>query len=274
MKFSAADLQQIRADATFCSSLHYLEETTSTNAVLKQMALEGAGEGAVVLAARQTEGRGRLGRSFFSPEGGLYMSVLFRPTVSVQNPLMLTAAAAVAVSRAIEKVYSLETKIKWVNDIYVEGKKVCGILAEGQIDPQKPTEPAVILGIGINICAPKEGFPSEIADRAGALTKQFEPNLKQVSRLIGEMLNNLYEYYLQLDKKAFLNDYRERSMLTGRTVQYQKNGRTFTAEVVGIDDEARLVVLESGCETALFAGEVQLSILTERVNPNDDKRQG
>ncbi len=258
MKLSSAFLQQIRDDVAFCSSLHYLEETTSTNAVLKQMALEGMPEGAVVLAARQTEGRGRLGRSFFSPEGGLYMSVLFRPTASVQNPLMLTAAAAVAVSRAVDNVFSVESQIKWVNDIYVDGKKVCGILAEGQIDPNEPDRPAVVLGIGVNICAPKEGFPPEIADRAGALTDGDEPDCEQLARFVKEILNNLYVDYVRLEEKNFLSEYRNRSFLTGKTVQYQKNGRTRSAEVVGIDDEARLVVLEEGQETALFAGEVQL----------------
>ncbi|MBR7002868.1 MAG: biotin--[Neisseriaceae bacterium] len=174
MKFSEMMLKELENRFNFPVEIHYVDETTSTNTVLKQMAADGAKDGTVYLAARQTQGRGRMGRSFFSPDGGLYFSMLFRPKMNPATSLLLTVAAAVAVAEAMDEVFDTQSKIKWVNDVYVNGKKVCGILAESQLDPSKPTEQAVIVGIGINVCAPKDGFPTEIENRAGALCETNE----------------------------------------------------------------------------------------------------
>ena len=141
-------------------ALTALQSTDSTNTRIRVLAEDGAPEGTVVVAAAQTAGRGRSGKSFLSPAGtGLYMSILLRPALTMGDSLLITTAAAVAVSRAIERVAGCEAKIKWVNDVYVDEKKVCGILTEGALDLENGGLRYAILGIGINICPPDGGFP-------------------------------------------------------------------------------------------------------------------
>ena len=146
-----------------------LESTGSTNEALKREART-AGEWTVVIADSQTGGKGRMTRKFFSPKNcGIYMSVLLKPTLSVEKSVLITAAAAVAVSEAIEKLGHRETKIKWVNDVFICNKKVCGILTEGGINTETMGLDWAVLGIGINAYTPDGGFDDEIADIAGAV---------------------------------------------------------------------------------------------------------
>ena len=115
----------------------YFEELDSTNRYLKELAAKDARPGTVIIANRQSAGRGRLGRKFFSPgEKGIYMSILLRPDIPLERAVLITSMAAVAVARAIERVSGIEAKIKWVNDIFLKGKKVCGILTEAGIDAE------------------------------------------------------------------------------------------------------------------------------------------
>ena len=143
-----------------------LDETESTNAYLKQLALQGAEEYTAVLAARQSGGRGRLGRSFFSPEGGVYLSVLYRPKTAVEEISSFTVLAAVAVCRGIEKYCGLSCGIKWTNDVEYQGRKLCGILCESVF---RGSEPNVIVGVGLNVNT--KDFPEDIRDRAGSLAQ-------------------------------------------------------------------------------------------------------
>ena len=130
----------------------YFEELDSTNSYLKEMAAKGAQEGTIIIANRQSAGRGRLGRSFFSPEEkGIYMSILLRPDISLERAVLITSMAAVAVAEAIEQVSGIQTKIKWVNDIFLNKKKVCGILTEAGIDAETGTLEYAVLGIGVNV---------------------------------------------------------------------------------------------------------------------------
>ena len=141
----------------------------STNKTAKELAENGAKEGTVIVAKKQTGGRGRLGRSFYSPEGtGLYFSIILRPDFSPKENLLITPAAAVAVSTVIEALTDTKAQIKWVNDIFINGKKVCGILSEAKLNAKGTTE-YVILGIGVNLTTPKGGFPKDIELVAGAL---------------------------------------------------------------------------------------------------------
>ena len=140
-------------------TVQFREEVTSTNTLLRQQAEEGAPEGTVLVAARQTAGRGRRDRSFFSPaDTGLYLSILLRPKLAPQEALYLTTCAAAAVALALEE-FDLRPQIKWVNDLFLEGKKVCGILTEGAIDPETMGLRYAILGIGVNL------FPRKGASR-------------------------------------------------------------------------------------------------------------
>ena len=162
-----------------------LAETDSTNKQLKELWLAGrAGEGTAVLAERQTAGRGRLGRSFFSPEGGLYFSLLLRPRDLASDAGLITVSAAVALARACDRFLpegAAPTKIKWVNDLYRDGRKIAGILAEAV---SRGNESRVILGVGLNLTLPEGGFPAELREKAGALFTALAPEERENPNLL------------------------------------------------------------------------------------------
>lgn len=225
----------------------------STNRALKEQAAAGVSEGAVLLADRQTAGRGRMGRSFFSPAGcGLYFSVLLRPEKA--DPLKITVAAGVAVAEAVKEIFDLELKIKWVNDLYLRDRKVCGILAEGAV--KESGLEWCVLGIGVNVYTPQEGF-GELEQIAGALLPQETEDRRP--ELAAAILNRFFECYERLDDPAILTMYRERSYLQGRTVTAHRGDETFEGKVIGIGDGAELLLQkESGEVVALSSGEVRL----------------
>ena len=159
--------------------LYVLQRVTSTNTVLRQMAEEGAEDGSVLLADSQTAGRGRMDRRFYSPPGtGLYLSLLLRPRIPAADAVRITACAAVAAAEAIEEVSGRRTAVKWVNDILLDGRKVCGILTEGSVDPLTGLLRYAVVGIGVNITPPPDGFPPELRTVAGAVCERNEPGLR------------------------------------------------------------------------------------------------
>ena len=231
----------------------------STNAVVKELAERGGCQGMVVIAEEQTAGRGRLGRSFLSPKGdGLYMSVLLRPRFPAGESLSITTAAAAAVAQAIEDVTGRAAGIKWVNDIYLDGYKVCGILTEASVDFETQGLRYAVLGIGINVREPAGGFPQEIAEIAGALYRG-EPPLGLRNRLAAQVLNHFFAYYDELPQRTYLPEYRRRSLLTGMEIAFSEGGRRRTGVVLGVDEEARLLArLPDGSTAAFSAGEVDI----------------
>lgn len=237
--------------------MQYFIETydcvTSTNDIVKEKAKAGAPAGTVVLASTQTAGRGRMGRRFASPMGsGLYMSVLLRPSGSAADALTITTRAAVAVAKVIEKHTHRPAAIKWVNDVYQNGKKVCGILTEGQIGEGGGMEYAV-LGIGINLRAPDGGFPAELRDIAGAIFGADEAFDRDaiVYAILDEFFDGCADCY---------GEYTKRSMLTGKTVTVFRGGEPlYSAEVLGIDRDFSLrLCLQDGSKIALQSGEVSV----------------
>ena len=233
-----------------------LENTDSTNTCVRRLAEDGAPEGTVVVAAAQTAGRGRSGKSFLSPAGtGLYMSVLLRPQLAMGDALLITTAAAVAVAHAVERVAAVTAQIKWVNDVYVDGKKVCGILTEGALDLENGGLRYAILGIGINICPPAGGFPPELAPIAGALTETGGEALR--APLAAAVLDEFFVLYPHLTEKPFYDDYVSRSLLTGRQIEVLRGGMHLPATALGIDRDLHLRVrYADGSEENLAAGEV------------------
>lgn len=232
---------------------------TSTNTVMKELAGQGELEGKVLIAQEQTEGRGRLGRSFYSPPTGIYMSILLRPKMTIEDSLFVTTTAAVAVTKAIETIAKCEAKIKWVNDIFCNGKKVCGILTEAGIDFESGTLDYAVVGIGINVAYPKEGFPDELKEIA---TSIFDKNLYSAnarSQLVAEILNNFWEYYKNSTMKSCLDEYRKRSFLIGQEINVMLGDTTQKAIAIDIDDKARLVVkYPDGEIKTLHSGEVSI----------------
>lgn len=241
-------------------SVESYDVITSTNTVLKDRGRKGAPHGLVIAAAEQTAGRGRMGRSFFSPaDTGIYFSVLLRPSLIPQDCQLITTAAAVACARVLEKIAGEPAQIKWVNDIYIKGKKVCGILTEASISPNGGLDFAV-LGIGINIIPPKNNFPADITDKAGSILSNCTHDLR--GKIIGEILNEFFGLYETLESRAYFNEYRIRSLLDGKAVEVLRNDSILPATALFIDDELRLVVeFPDGTIEHLYTGDVSIKKL-------------
>ncbi len=213
----------------------------STNSEARRRAIAGAAEGTVVVAEEQTQGRGRRGKRFYSPAGtGIYFSIVLRPHIAVDKATYITAAAAVAAARAIEQVTQVPASIKWVNDIFCDGKKVAGILTEGFFDMETGTLDHAILGIGINIRNPYGGFPDDLASTAGAITEEAVGGLR--SELVAAFLREFWDLYLHLEERAYHAEYRERCFLIGQMVNIAHEGVRRRARAVDLTDEFRLVV--------------------------------
>ena len=232
----------------------------STNTALKAMADAGADAGLALIAAEQTAGRGRMGRSFFSPAGsGLYMSLLLRPAVPAAQAVRLTACAAAAAAEAIEELSGRSAGIKWVNDIYLDGKKVCGILTETRADGADSSLRYAVIGLGVNLREPEGGFPEELRPIAGAVFPGGDiPELR--CRLAAGILDRLADYAADPDDPAILEAYRRRSFLPGRQISIHVPGREpQSAEALGVNEDYSLRVrLPDGSERDLVFGEVSV----------------
>lgn len=231
----------------------------STNAVLRSLAELGAPEGTVIIANSQSRGKGRSGRTFYSPgDTGLYLSLLLRPVhASPKQTVMLTAAAAAAMCQAMEAVGGSSPQIKWVNDIFLNGKKICGILSEAAFSLETGAPEYVVIGAGVNVYTPKTGFPPELKDIAGPLWKKEVPDGK--NRLAAAFLDRFLTLYKTADPALFLEDYRRRSLVVGKDVTVLLGEQERNAHALGIDAECRLLVrYESGETAALSYGEVRI----------------
>ncbi len=233
----------------------------STNTKCIEKAETGESEGYVAVAGTQSAGRGRRGKAFFSPaDSGVYMSILLRPEGLTENQVLhFTTMAAAAVSEAIEAVSGKKTEIKWVNDIFIDGKKVCGILSEASYGINTAKLEYVIIGIGINAYEPSGGFPSSIADIAGCVFD--EPAAGRKNKLAAEVLNRFMAYYEHLPETSYSEEYIKRSMVTGKDVTVHKGKELIKAHVLGIDEEFGLKVrYEDGSVEILRSGEVSIRI--------------
>lgn len=237
-----------------------LEQTESTNSDARKLTENPDFDETLIIAKEQTNGRGRMGRSFFSPSGGLYMSLLLKPDFSADKTVHITTAAAVSVIRAISKVFKIESSIKWVNDIYFRDKKVCGILTEAKISSLGKTDFA-ILGIGINITKPVGGFPKEIENIAGELISQIHND--EDCRLAAEIVNEFYSLYKRgLCSDDYIEEYRLHSFILGKSISVTKiiNGESRIATAINIDDNFRLTVrYDDGSFETLESGEVTIN---------------
>ncbi len=227
---------------------------TSTNTVAKELASSGASEWTTVVATEQTGGKGRQGRKFYSGAGaGVYFTVVVRPRD--ERAGFLTVIAALAASRAIEKVFGTSPAVKWVNDVYVDGRKCVGILTEAVTDLESRGIEFAVVGTGFNLNEPEGGYPEEIRDIAGTVGAKVKDG---ANRVVAAALNEYYELYTSFDKKAVAEEYRARSFLIGRTVTVVKASGEREALVIGIDDECRLEVDYGGERALLDSGEVRL----------------
>lgn len=229
----------------------YYPTIDSTNTQCKRLLTEGKEGVFLVTADEQTAGRGRQGKSFYSPAmTGIYFSLVIRPDTTLQNAVTATTAAAVAVCKAVEKLTEKKPQIKWVNDVYVDGKKICGILTEAVTNFEEGIVESVIIGIGINVRTDR--FPDN-ASQAGSLKTSVSR-----SELISETVNELVQI-AGGDYKSFIDYYRSHSMIIGEKINFIQNGRVTPATAVAIDETGGLQVeLENGEVTTLRSGEISI----------------
>lgn len=233
----------------------YTDCCPSTNTGLKELAKAGAEAGTVLIAGEQTGGRGRMGRSFSSPEGGVYISMLLKPRLSEKIP-QFSALAAVAVRRTLLECCSICADIKWPNDLLLNGKKLCGILAESMI---KGDELFVVLGIGINLNTPAESFPPELHGLACSL---YSLSGKKYDRdqFVRRLIYRLDELCSCWEKgESVAEEYRRACINPGREVTLIRGDEHINARALDITEDMELkVLLPDGREEKVNFGEVSL----------------
>lgn len=239
--------------------IHVFNTLPSTNDYAKELAKDGAPEYTLVVADTQTHGKGRLGRRFESPSGtGIYMSFILRPTTTIETAQLITSCVAVAISKAIDSMCGSNTKIKWVNDVFLNGKKVSGTLTEGAIDFETNSFSYAVVGIGINVRSVKGIFGDELTSIATSI--EDETGLKvSRSRLIAEVFNNVYREMKHISDRSFLQEYRRRSLIIGEKVIVSQNGKDTYATALDIDESAGLLVMfQDGSTKVLNSGEARI----------------
>lgn len=248
--------------------IHVLDTVDSTNKEAKRLAISEPEGIQLIVANQQTEGRGRLGRSFYSPaDTGVYMSFLFRPSFSIEKAPMATCAAAVAVTKAIRSVTGKQCRIKWVNDIYYNEKKISGILTEGVTGIESRQLDYIIIGIGINC------HPADLTDKAGSKAGDLGGGLTR-NELVARVADELLPLISELKSEDFMPYYREHSLVLGEKIRVFKTGyggpspdeaddlasaSGVAAVAVNITNEGGLIVqYEDGREETLTSGEISI----------------
>ena len=253
-RLSAAGVRAALGETCAGLRVRVYETLDSTNQEAKRLLAAGEPCPMLLLAEEQTAGRGRRGRGFYSPAGeGLYMTLALQPRAALSQATLLTAAAAVAVAQAVEALTALACQIKWVNDVYLDGKKLCGILTEASGSFEADALSSVCAGIGVNVRT--RDFPEELAGRACSLW----PLAVSRNRLAAEIAVRLLNFAADLGARDFLEEYRRRSLVLGKAVTFTRGGGERRALAVGIGENGELIVrYDDGREEALNAGEVRL----------------
>lgn len=248
---SQTKISEILQSKDFVCDVTVLQTVDSTNTEAKRLAATiDDDKPRLILAESQTNGKGRMGRSFYSPKStGLYMSYMYTPKTDFADSVTVTAAASVAVVRAIETLTNLSPKIKWVNDIYIDSKKVCGILTEAVTGQTVK----IIVGIGINITT--EVFPDNVSKIATALNTPIDRNT-----LAATIIAELQKLITELPKRTFLEEYREKSLVLGKEVVFYKNDIDTYGTAIDIDQNGALIVQTSNGNITLNTGEISLRV--------------
>ncbi|HWQ76750.1 MAG TPA: biotin--[acetyl-CoA-carboxylase] ligase [Syntrophomonas sp.] len=238
----------------------YYSSIDSTNNQARTLAAEGYAEGTVVVADTQTEGRGRRGRNWYSPAGqGIYISLILRPQMPLKEIPRISLMIAVAVAETLEKELALPARIKWPNDILINGRKVAGILSEAVTDLDGIE--FVVAGIGLNINNPMRDFPNDFrTDPTSVLAETKQPASRV--QILQSLLASLEKYYFILQQGNFtdiLQRGRQLSMVIGQRVSLEDGGRLVSGRAVDIDENGFLVVCDATGENhTIFSGEIEV----------------
>ena len=241
-------------------AIRVLDSSVSTMKDAQLAVINGEEPPVLVVADMQEAPRGRFNRPFFALEkAGIYMSLLLKPETQLHELPQYTVLMAVAVAEAIDSLIGVETQIKWVNDIYLNGKKIVGILSEAMMDVESNSLKHVIIGMGINFSVPQEKFPAELQEKATSLFADRTPTVTR-NQLIIEIWNRFFDLLEQKDA-AYLAVYREKSFVLGKQVTFQRQNQQYTGKAVAISETGELIV-DLGSETlALSSGEISLSAI-------------
>jgi BirA family biotin operon repressor/biotin-[acetyl-CoA-carboxylase] ligase len=221
-------------------NIHYFKETESTNTLARDMA-GSVDEGTVVIAESQTGGRGRMGRKWISPEGGIWLSVILKPKMQPLHAPRITLLAGVAAAKTIRS-YGLSAKIKWPNDVLINGKKVCGILTE--IGAEMDSIQYVVVGVGIDANVDTETFPEEFRDSSTSLKNELGYDINRVE-FVQKLLIELEALYLKFQKESFtsiMEEWRMMSATIGQWVKITTQSRIIYGEAVGVDSDGTLII--------------------------------
>lgn len=243
-KSNTLSLIEIKKNLKYNNDIILKDSVFSTNSEGKNYLVNNPEHGTVIIANEQTNGRGRKGRSFFSPKNtGIYMSIILKPkTLLLENSFKITIATAVAISNAIDEICNKDTQIKWVNDIFLNNKKICGILTEAITDFESGSIENIVLGIGVNFNT--LNFPEDLSHTAGSI---FLEDITPINRnqLISKIINNLMDIIENLDDSEIIKIYRNKSFLIGRDIIYYEKNSPIQGIVVDIDDNGHLIVQDS-----------------------------
>ena len=248
-------------DAERMQAVECLDSIDSTNNHLRELALAGAPSGQVVLANRQTQGKGRRGRAFASPQdSGIYLSILFYPDSPPTDVAEITAWTAVATNNAIEKVCGVRAGIKWVNDLVIDRRKICGILTEMSVESESGYIQYLIIGIGINVNGQAEDFPEEIRNTATSLameTGKTYSRAELAAALIREMDKLCHAW--PKGKTEYLEAYRRDNITTGKEITVVRGAEETPAFATAIGDDFSLQVrYADGRSEKLSSGEISI----------------
>ncbi len=241
------------------------DSITSTNTYAMELGKKGRRKPLLILADTQSGGRGRMGRSFYSEGGiGLYLTLMLFPHSKNGGAQYITTAAAAALARTVEGVAGIKCDIKWVNDLYLRGRKIAGILTEGSFNPQRGEMDFALLGVGLNVFLPKDGFPNEIKNIAGSLFEENYidgaekyPHIRE--RIAGRFVEEFYKIYNSFPKITYFEEYRDRMLYIGEGVEVIKCDERRDAVIVELcPDFSLLVRYENGETERLGSGEVSV----------------
>jgi len=238
-------------------TIHFFRRVTSTNDIAKELAAKGAREGTVIVAETQTRGRGRLGREWASPAGGIWLSIILRPRVNPRDASKLTLTTSVAVARTINKLYHLKAEIKWPNDVQISGKKVCGILTEA-VTIGKIADFAVV-GIGVNANIDLQSLPEPLRGSTTSLKTELEKEINR-EQFLSALLREVESYYKAFTRDKFdsvLREWRSLCSHLGSPVKVTSFDETLKGRAFDVDkDGALLVELGDGTTRKVVSGDI------------------
>ncbi|MDR0855098.1 MAG: biotin--[acetyl-CoA-carboxylase] ligase [Christensenellaceae bacterium] len=247
-----------------CAALKHaivLKSVGSTNTFAKQLIASGESNVTLIVSEEQTGGRGRLGREFTSPKGGLYFSLILPDGLKAQSPGLITTAVSLSVCRSLAKLTPYSPQIKWVNDVFLHGKKICGILTEGVTDLETGSLLSVIIGVGINYCEPQNGFPYELKNIAASIFPRGETPTCSANALCASVVTDLLSHVSNGNFQTDIAEYKRFSLVLGKTVTFTQNGTQLSGKAVDIDDRGGLIVETDGGLLTLNSGEISINLL-------------